>query len=156
MTVEIVCAQSEQDIKAVRELFGEYQDWLGADLCFQGFDDELRSLPGKYGRPEGVLLLAKDGEKIVGCVGVRPLAEEKLCEMKRLWVRQPWRGTGVGRRLAVGSIEAAQNLGYQTMKLDTLERLAEAVSLYRALSFTETDAYYDNPLERVIYMSLAL
>jgi len=153
---EIVSAKTKEDIDAIRVLFQEYQQWLDADLCFQGFEDELASLPGKYGPPTGVLLLARDGEEIAGCVGIRPLEGEAVCEMKRLWVRDPWKRQGIGRRLAETSIEAARKLGYQTMKLDTLERLTEALALYRSMNFIETEAYYENPLERVIYMSLAL
>lgn len=153
---EIVSAKTKADIDSIRVLFKEYQHWLDADLCFLGFEEELASLPGTYGPPSGMLLLARDGDEVAGCVGIRPLEGDAVCEMKRLWVRGPWKRQGVGRRLAEASIEAARNLGYQTMKLDTLGRLTEALTLYRSMNFIETDTCNDNPLEPVIYMSLAL
>src|SRR5512134_117765 len=77
-------ATSETDIEAVRELFLEYQAAIGVDLCFQGFRDELATLPGAYARPSGRLLLAADGAEFLGCVGLRPLSGFD-CEMKRLY-----------------------------------------------------------------------
>lgn len=140
------------DIDAVRELFAEYERWLGVDLCFQGFAEELRSLPGRYAPPRGRLLLARDGEgAVAGVVGMWPL-DEDTCEMKRLFVRSSWRGRSLGRALAEAIVETAVQAGYARMRLDTLERLTEALMLYRSMGFREIKPYYYNPLESVIYM----
>lgn len=142
-------------LEAVRKLFREYQDWLGVDLCFQGFEAELAELPGQYASPQGALLLAMDAEETVGCVGVRPLAGD-VCEMKRLYVRPHHRGRGAGRSLAAAAIAAAREVGYRVMRLDTLERLSEAMRLYESLGFVRVAPYYANPLPGVVYWQLSL
>lgn len=125
------------------------------DLCFQSFEAELAELPGKYAPPRGALLLAMKAEAAVGCVGVRPLAGN-ACEMKRLYVRPQQRGHGIGRSLAVAAIAAARQAGYRVMRLDTLERLREAMRLYASLGFARVPPYYANPLPSVVYWELTL
>ncbi len=153
LTIE--AAAGPRDMDTVRTLFLEYQDWLGADLCFQGFEAELARLPGCYAPPEGGLWFAKADRAIAGIVGVRPL-EDKVCEMKRLWVRPAYRGLGLSRILAEKSLAAARAAGYWAMCLDTLGRMTAARALYRSLGFRDVPAYYDNPMENVRYLRLEL
>src|SRR5262245_15896331 len=131
------------DADAVRDLFLEYGESLGFNTCFGGFEQELTSLPGIYAPPSGCLLLAKEAEEGVGCVGVRAL-DEARCEMKRLFVRPRFRRTGIGRRLALAAIQCARSNGYRAMYLDALPTMIEARALYRALGFKSCAAYYDN------------
>ena len=155
MSVRIVPAEAA-DMDAVRELFREYQRWLGQDLCFQGFDEELRTLPGRYAPPGGALLLAREGdEPPVGCVAVRDLGGGR-CEMKRLYVRGSHRGQGVGRALALAVLAEARRLGHDVMVLDTLHWMAEALGLYRSLGFVPTAPYTPNPLEGPVFLERPL
>lgn len=148
-------ARGPEDMDHVHDLFTEYQQWLGVDLCFQGFEGEIAELPGKYAEPAGCLLLAREGEAVTGGVGMWPL-HGSVCEMKRLYVRPPWLGRGLGRRLALAIIGEARQRGYRRMFLDTLPQLTAALALYRSLGFADTEPYYDNPLQGVSYMELDL
>lgn len=153
--IEIHTAQTPDDLESIRVLFREYQQGLGVDLCFQDFQAELEGLPGKYVAPAGALLIAKEGLSACGCVAVRPM-EGTICEMKRLFVRPEWRGRGLGRRLARTILDQARSLGYAVMRLDTLDRLTEAMMLYESLGFRRIRAYYDNPLAGVAYWEIDL
>lgn len=130
----LVQADSEAQIAQVRELFQEYAQSVGDDLCFQGFQKELAELPGGYGPPRGRLLLAVDAGQPCGCVGLRPLSGER-CEMKRLYVRPAARGRGLGRLLVLEVLRQAESLGYGRMVLDTLPVMAAARALYASLGF---------------------
>ena len=148
--------QTPEDLAQIRRLFRSYADWLGVDLCFQGFERELAELPGCYAPPSGRLLIARVGGDVVGCVGLRPL-EPGICEMKRLWVEPGFGGRGIGRALAESIVAAAREIGYERMRLDTLpERMPAAQHLYRSLGFREIPPYYDNPLPGVTMLELAL
>jgi GNAT superfamily N-acetyltransferase len=148
-------ALDADSVEACRSLFVEYQHSLGVSLCFQGFDDELKTLPGNYSRPRGRLLLARIVGEPAGCVALRPLSESDA-EMKRLYIRPQYRGMGMGRVLAECVIDEARSLGYRTVKLDTLPGMGEAQHLYRELGFVEAAPYNDNPVAGVRFMSLAL
>jgi len=149
-------AVSEADFAAARVLFREYAAGLGVDLCFQGFEAELGSLPEMYGAPEGCLVVARAGGRPVGCGALRRLGAGESCEMKRLYVRPEARGTGLGRILAERLIAKGRSLGYAVMRLDTLVHMTAARRLYRSLGFVEIAAYYANPLPNVMYMELDL
>jgi len=154
--LEIIQAESPADIGTIRELFLEYAASLGFSLCFQSFDQELASLPGKYAAPQGRLLLAKSNGSAVGCVALRPL-EPGICEMKRLYVRPSFRGHGLGRILAERIIDEARGIGYERLRLDTVEPVMRAaVALYRDLGFREIAPYGEHPVAGTLFMELAL
>lgn len=149
-------AVGADDMAIIATLFREYQAWLGVDLCFQGFAGELATLPGRYAPPAGRLLLAEDAGAAAGCVAMRAMEEAGACEMKRLWVRAPWRGAGLGRHLAEAVIAAGRAAGYAVMRLDTLGQQSAAHALYRSLGFVEIAPYYANPLDEVVYLERPL
>jgi ribosomal protein S18 acetylase RimI-like enzyme len=152
---EIRPAVSADEIEMARSLFREYAGGLEVDLCFQNFDEELATLPGRYAPPDGRLLLAWGGAEASGCVALRRF-EEAIGEMKRLYVRPAWRGTGLGRALAKAVIAEARLAGYTKLRLDTLSTMTTAQRLYRALGFHEIPAYRDNPVHGTSYMELTL
>lgn len=148
-------ATSPGDLDAVRQLFREYADWLGVDLSFQDFEGELAGLPGKYAPPDGGVWLAVAGEAAAGCLALRPLNAAQA-ELKRLYVRPAFRGSGLGRALVEHSLRAASAAGYREVCLDTLPTLRSAIALYRSLGFEEIDPYYHNPTPGVVYLGKTL
>ncbi|HEY5598551.1 MAG TPA: GNAT family N-acetyltransferase [Kiloniellales bacterium] len=149
--IVLAAAEGEHEMEIVRTLFREYADWLQVDLCFQDFAAELAGLPGAYAPPRGGLWLARVDGKVAGTIAFRPL-EDRICEMKRLWVRDEFRGLGLGRRLVETCLRAARGAGYSAMCLDTLGHMTAARTLYESLGFREIPAYYTNPLDDVRYM----
>lgn len=154
--VNLVQVQTPEDLESARELFKEYSAWLGINLCFQNFEKELAELPGDYVPPAGRLFLAVEEGRIAGCVALRRLGDG-VCEMKRLYVRPEFRGRGLGRELTRAVINAANEVGYDRMRLDTLPgKMDRAIAMYRSLGFQEIDAYYDNPVSGATFMELSL
>lgn len=155
--VVIAVAESADDIAGARELFREYADWLGFSLSFQDFENELATMPGKYTPPEGRLLLARCAGELAGCGALRPL-EPGVCEMKRVYVRPGFRGLGIGRELVERLIAAGRQIGYRTIRLDTIPaKMSDAHRMYLALGFQSIPPYYpDNPQPGVCYLELSL
>lgn len=139
----VIRAARAEEMHQVRELFLEYAQSLGFSLCFQGFQQELDELPGRYGPPDGVLLLAWENDEPVGVVGLRRLDAVSV-EMKRLYVRPDQRGKKIGKQLAMEVISEAKRLGYTSIKLDTVPAMAEARQMYINLGFEQIPAYYQN------------
>jgi len=149
-------AESPAQIVQARELFFEYAQSLGFSLCFQNFDQELAGLPGDYAPPDGRLLLATYEAQLAGCVALHQL-EPGICEMKRLYLRPQFRGKRLGRALADRIIAEARQIGYQRMRLDTVEPvMKDAVAMYRKIGFREIEPYRSNPIAGALYMELQL
>lgn len=155
-SLQFLQAESPSQIAQARELFLEYAQTLGFSLCFQNFDKELASLPGDYAPPAGRLLLAEYDSQLAGCVALHKL-EDGVCEMKRLYLRSEFRGKRLGRILADRILAEARQIGYQRMRLDTVEPvMKDAVAMYRKIGFREIAPYCANPIPGALYMELKL
>jgi putative acetyltransferase len=155
-TLTFAQAETAPQIAQVRELFLEYAQSLGFSLCFQNFDQELAELPGDYAPPAGRLLLAEYDAQLAGCVALHKL-DSAICEMKRLYLRPQFRGKGLGRLLAERIIAEARQIGYQRMRLDSVEPvMKDAVAMYRRFGFEEIAPYRPNPNPGVLYLELQL
>lgn len=154
--IQIRAARLEE-MDRIRRLLDEYSQMHGVDLCFQNFDEELATLPGRYAPPRGELLIAMSGDDDAGSIALRQFRDEaEVCEMKRLFVRPSFRGTGLGRRLALAIIERGREIGYKKMRLDTLPQQVEAHRLYESLGFYEIEPYSDFPIAGSRFLELAL
>ena len=148
-------ASSDADFTQARALFEEYAEGLGIDLCFQAFSQELDALPKMYGPPRGVLLLAEMEDGLAGCVGVRALGED-ICELKRLYIRDAYRGRRLGLRLTEAAMNAARGMSYTAIRLDTLPEMQAAQRLYESLGFRGNAPYYGKPIAGQRFMEAAL
>ena len=156
-TIQLLQPASVADWEATRVIFQEYAASLKVDLCFQGFENELAGLPGDYAEPRGALLLAWVNGAVAGCCALRPLDASdyaNAAEMKRLYVRPPFRGLGLGRQLTEGILDAARKSGYSCVLLDTLDDMESARALYEDLGFEEIPPYYHNPHAGAHYLKV--
>jgi ribosomal protein S18 acetylase RimI-like enzyme len=153
--IEVVPAAAPQELEDARLLFREYAAQVAEPCCFASFDKEVAGLPGEYAPPEGGLWLAREGSVLSGCVALRRL-DASSGEMKRLYVRDPFRGSGLGRRLAQLVVEESRRRRYERLVLDTLPRMREAIGLYASLGFRETGPYTRDPTPGARFFELRL
>ena len=150
-------ADTAEHMAAARELMLEYASSLGISLCFQNFDEELRTLPGQYAPPQGRLLLAESNGHAAGMIALRPVEDNYICEMKRLYVRPAFRGRSLGKTLVDELILEARKIGYRRMRLDTIQgKMDRAIELYRQLGFREIPAHYPSPVRETLFLELEL
>ena len=150
---KVLEAKSKEQLKDTRRLFEEYSNYLNIDLEFQDFEEELNNLPGEYKPPHGCILLAFYNSNLAGCVALRKF-EDKICEMKRLYVKPQFRNRGFGNSLVKALIDKAIKIGYKYMRLDTLPFMKEAISLYKSLGFKEMKPYRYNPFRGAKFFEL--
>ena len=153
--VKLIEANSEKHLEHIRELFKEYAESLGFTLDFQNFNKELAELPGEYAPPAGRLILALWDDEIAGCVALRKF-KDTICEMKRMYVKARFRRKGIGRQLAENIVKEARKIGYTHMRIDTIETMKQANSLYKSMGFKEIKPYRYNPIKGAKYMELSL
>ncbi len=153
--IEIKHCTSVSDFSQAIRITKDYIEWLNMDLGFQDINKELEGFSFMYGQPDGLFLLALDVGVLVGGIGLRSF-KPSICEMKRLFVYDHYKGEGVGRILCEALIKEAKGLGYEKMLLDTLNRLEAATALYKSLGFKEIPPYRYNPDPTAIYMELDL
>ena len=152
----VTVTEEGAQLDSIRALFREYEKELNENICFQSFEKELEDPLIKYSQPAGILLIAYWNEAVAGCIALQSLPVTGDCEMKRLYVRPEFRKHGIGRKLAEDLLAWGKTLGYSIMRLDTLPKLEAAVKMYYAMGFENCEAYYNNPLEGVIYMKKSL
>ena len=153
--LEIQKATTPEQLEQVRKLFIEYSQFLGIDLCFQNFENEINNLSSVYSEPEGGIFLACYNLEVVGCVALKKL-EDNTGEIKRLYVKDVNRNMGIGRKLFDKILGFAKDKGYKKVRLDTLNSLQSAIKLYKAYGFREIPAYNNTPRNDVLYFELGL
>ena len=152
---EIIIADTDTEYTVAKELFEEYAAWLGIDLCFQKFNEELLQLRQMYGLPSGAILLYKDENRFGGCVAIRHKGNE-IAELKRMYIQPPYRGLGIGKSLLEKALALSKKLGYKKIRLDTLSSMTTAIQLYRTAGFYNIEAYYFNPEPEAVFFEKEL
>lgn len=178
-SISIYQVSADEDLRTIADLFSAYAASLRINLSYQNFSDELAGLPGKYSPTAGGALLLARGPgpssdpdsssspgsnsdpsmpsgAALGCVALRPLNPPGCCEMKRLYVTENGRGKGVGKSLLARAVQAARDLGYREIRLDTLPTMHAAIKMYRDVGFREIESYYDTPIEETVFFGLTL
>ncbi|MFN3861724.1 MAG: GNAT family N-acetyltransferase [Roseateles sp.] len=157
--IQLITPETPEDWQEARLILRDYANSLDVDLGFQGFEEELASLPGAYAPPQGLMLLALVDGAVAGSGAFRPLPDvdyANACEMKRLFVRPAFRRFGLGRLLAQALMDRATEAGYSTMLLDTLDDMEAARGLYESLGFVEVPPFYFNPIPGAHYLKAEL
>jgi GNAT superfamily N-acetyltransferase len=147
--------QSSERWREARRLIEEYAASLELDLSFQGFEQEIERLSSEYGPPTGAFFLAMEEGQAIGCIGLHRFSEE-TGEIKRLYVAPAGRGRGVARALVERVLDAARELGYRRLLLDTLPSMKEARSLYLSMGFKPTEPYRFNPVAGTAFLKIEL
>lgn len=153
--IEFEFITAQDMIEEIKQLFLEYSQSLKIDLAFQNFETEFNTLPGKYGPPDGILILVLVDSKRSGCIALRKISED-ICEMKRLYVRNDYRGLGIGKKLIGMIIEEARKLKYSYIRLDTLPTMKKAQELYTLFGFYDIEPYIYNPIKGARFLELKL
>jgi len=148
-------AITTEDFKSGKDMFLEYSKKLDFDLCFQNFEEELKDIDIQYAKPHGALILLKEENEYIGCVGIRKFAKG-IAELKRMYVKEEQRGKGFGKLLLNKAVESAKSLNYEKVRLDTLQTMKEAISLYKKNGFKNIAPYRKNPIEGAEYLELTI
>ncbi|MEO7264808.1 MAG: GNAT family N-acetyltransferase [Ferruginibacter sp.] len=152
---DIIIAKTREEYAAAAALFRQYADWLNIDLSFQQFDEEMKQLEVMYGLPTGAILLYMQENVFGACVAIRAMNRE-IAELKRMYVLPSLQGKGIGNILLEEAFAIALKLGYKTIRLDTLDTMTAAITLYKKNGFKEIPAYYFNPNVNTVYFEKSL
>ena len=147
---EYINVRSKDEYESAAILFNEYAQWLGIDLEFQHFQEELKSLEKMYSSPGGGIILCKNGNDFIGCAAIRKM-DNNMAELKRMYVQQQHQHKGIGKGLLERSLKMAKDGGYTIIRLDTLSTMSPAINLYRKYGFIEIAPYYYNPNPTAVY-----
>ncbi len=153
--LEYLLVKTQEEYSKAKELFTEYAADINIDLSFQKFDNELLQIEKMYGAPEGGIILCKDDAQFIGCIAIRKF-EEKICELKRMYVNPEFRGKGIGKQLLEKILELAKNYNYLLIRLDTLNYMTPAINLYKEKGFYEVKPYYHNPNATAVFFERIL
>ena len=153
--LQLTICKTRFDFDIAKKLTKDYMAWLGFDLYFQNIDDEFATFDNMYNQPNGCFIYAGYEGKIAGGVGIRKLTDG-VCEMKRLYVYDDYRGLKIGLTLCKTVITMAKKMRYQKMRLDTIAKLDKAIKLYQFLGFHKIEKYRENPDETAQFMELLL
>lgn len=86
------------------------------------------------------VILAYDDDVPIGCVSFKRY-DDDTAEVKRVFVRNEYRGKGISKQLMKMLIERAKDKGYKRMVLETGELLVASMGLYKSIGFYIIENY---------------
>ena len=102
-------------------------------------DDHLEDLAGLK-PPDGIIYLLEAEGEIAGMGAIRKLRDQ-IGEIKRMYIRPPYRGKGYGKQMLNKLLEAGGKLGCSSFRLETSKFMTVAQHIYKSAGFTERDEY---------------
>ncbi len=153
--IEYILAAALEEYDTARLLFLEYAAAINVDLCFQNFDTELSDLESMYSAPNGGIILCKNDNDFVGCIGIRKKTDT-VCEVKRMYVQPGFQNFGIGKALLAEALVLAKKYKYELARLDTLNHMLPAINLYKQNGFYEIAPYYHNPNKTALFFEKKL
>lgn len=97
-----------------------------------------------FRQPNSIYYVAEEQDEILGGCGVypTPALPKGYAELVKFYLSPQSRGRGLGRQLLESCFEAAINLGYSHLYLESFPQFEKAIEMYQKAGFT----FMDHPL----------
>ena len=142
MAIEFCPGRSDESPGA--ELMRELNALLDAQYPGRAAKPGSVTTPDEMVAPRGAFLVGYEDGRAIAIGGLRPLADDGVCEIKRMYVVPAARSRGVGRALLEGLEDCARALGYERVRLDAGPAQQHSISLFRRTGYAEIAKYNAN------------
>lgn len=132
---------SLEELDLAFALVSEYYEAVGVQVR-----EDRAGFARQYFADGAGLWLAIRDATAVGCAALRKLEAMPNCgEIKRMYVRRNYRGSGIADSLLAALEEYAASCGYEWLYLDTTDSMIAAARFYERNSYQRCERYNENP-----------